>query len=94
MLPFITFPYLAQTLGAENFGAVAFANVTVVYFSILVDYGFNLTGTQNISNNRESLSYVRELLTAVYAVKMILLTLSLFIFLTLLGVVERSAVTT
>jgi len=59
ILPLITFPYLVRVLGIDKYGLVVFAQALMAYFSTLTEYGFNLTGTREISlfkNNRNQLT--------------------------------------
>ena len=88
-LPFITFPYIAITLGPEKFGLIAFANATVIYFSIFTDYGFNLTATQAISRSRGNIAKVNEVFSSVICVKFMLLLISSLLFLLLIFLVPK-----
>ena len=61
VVPLILLPYLSQTLGAANFGKIAFAQAFITYFILITDYGFNTTSTQKVvaaKNNKQSLSIV------------------------------------
>jgi PST family polysaccharide transporter len=49
ILPLLTFPYLIRTVGVEYFGLLSFSFAFVTYFQIVTDFGFNATGTRDIS---------------------------------------------
>ncbi|ROI14003.1 oligosaccharide flippase family protein [Epilithonimonas hominis] len=83
LLPLITIPYVIRTVGFENFGLVAFATSIVNYFSVLINYGFNLTATKGVSQNRNDSQYLNKLFCTVTYSKVLLSFISILIFLVL-----------
>jgi polysaccharide transporter, PST family len=81
LLPLLTLPYLLRVVGAEYYGAIAFASSIVIYFTLIIDWGFNLTGTQQISVNRHNNEKVSQIFSSIIIIK---LTLSLLCFLLLI----------
>ena len=80
ILPLVTMPYLVRILGAEYFGLLAIATSVVAYFSIVTNYGFDITATREISINRANKSKIIEIYSSVLILKFAFLLLS-FIFL-------------
>jgi PST family polysaccharide transporter len=89
ILPLITLPYLVRVMGPDKFGLVAFAQSFVIYFTIITDYGFNLSATKDISVNRDNPGKVSEIFCSVYAVKLILLVFSTALFTALVFFIPR-----
>ena len=61
ILPLITLPYLARVLGPNYFGLVMMAQATMIYLTLLTDYGFKLTATKEISKVRDNEKKVSQL---------------------------------
>ncbi|MCP5061642.1 MAG: flippase [Ignavibacteriae bacterium] len=89
VFPLITFPYLVRVLGPDGYGLVAFATAFVAYFSILTDYGFNLSATRDISISRNDNKRVSEIFNSVLSVKLILLVISLLIIIPIIFIFDR-----
>jgi PST family polysaccharide transporter len=80
ILPIIILPYLFRVIGADKFGLLAFAQAFVQYFMILMDYGFNVSATKEISLCRDNLSKMSKTFSAVIMTKAVLICISLALF--------------
>lgn len=84
ILPLITVPYLVRVLGPSGYGTVAFGQSFIAYFTLLVDYGFNLSATRRIAVARENISVVSRIAFSVWAAKCLLCLISFAILLVFL----------
>ena len=82
LLPLITFPYLVRVLGIERFGLIMFAQAFIVYFSMLADYGFNLSGIREVSSNRNNKNKLIKIFSSIMIARFVLVLIGL-IFLTI-----------
>jgi len=69
LLPLITVPYLVRVLGTERFGFIAFAGSLMAYFQIIIDYGFNLSATREVSLHKKDTPWLSNHFFSVLAVK-------------------------
>ena len=82
LFPIITFPYLIRVLGVENFGVFTLIQTFLMYFDLLVSFGFGLTATQHISRNINDKHRTGQVIATVYIIKFVLFVFSLLVFLT------------
>lgn len=73
--PFIVLPYLSRILGADGFGLMVAALSLTVIANVCTDFGFNLSATYLISRKQSQTRYISKIITAIYALKLLLLVL-------------------
>lgn len=79
MQPLVVLPYLTKTLGPEMYGLVAFAQAFIIYFRFIINYGFNLSATRDISVNREDPMKVNSIFNNAFTAGILLAVLSYLI---------------
>lgn len=72
VFPLITLPYLANIIGKDGFGKIAFASAVVIWFSTITDWGFNFTATRDVAQNRDDISKVSEIFSNVFWARCVL----------------------
>ena len=66
VFPLITLPYLSQVVGLEGFGRIGFASAIIVWIQTITDWGFNYTGTREVSKNRDDRRVLSEIFSNVF----------------------------
>ena len=72
LLPFITVPYVTRVFGADGFGVFSIALNWMMYFQLVVEFGFNLSATKRVAEQRRDMAALRSLLSAVVAARVAL----------------------
>jgi len=89
VLPLLTLPYLTRVLGPANLGLTVLGTALVLYFAVVVEYGFAVTGTRRIAIVREDPDQVARVYSSIMACKILLLVLCLAILWILLAAIPR-----
>lgn len=76
VFPLISMPYLACVIGADGFGKIAFASAIVVWIQTISDWGFNLTATRDVAQNRDNKELVSRIISNVLWARSVLTLLS------------------
>lgn len=54
IIPLMIFPYITRVLGASAYGDFSVALVVITYIQIVVEYGFNFSGTRKLALSDKS----------------------------------------
>lgn len=79
LLPLFVMPYLMLKLGAGGYGGVGYALAVVQYVDLVVTFGFNLSATKLIAQNRERKNICSSIFWNVFSAKMLLLLCTLLL---------------
>ena len=79
LLPLITFPYLIRTIGAQKYGIIVFAQTIVAYLVMIVNFGFNVSATRRISENRHNINKINEIYSSVIFQKLLIFIIALVV---------------
>ncbi len=82
--PLLTYPYLIRLFGAEEYGIYVFCNTIMTYVVILTNFGFNISATKRVSENREDIVETSRILSSICYLKMTIFILSMIIVLFIL----------
>lgn len=82
-LSFIISAYESRVLGPVWFGVLTTANAIMVYFQLVIDFGFLLSGTQEVARNRDSKDHLGRIFGRIMACKGLLIAVSAVLLLLL-----------
>lgn len=83
----ITLPYLAKTIGAENFGRIAFGAAVISYFQCVVQWGFRYSSVRDIAISRDDPVAVSKIASKVLCASLFLMIASSLVLLLLVCLV-------
>jgi len=73
MFPLITVPYLARVLGVAGWGVVAFAQAFGAYLTLVVEYGFSLSGTREVARHVGNEEKLAEIMAGVQGARVLIM---------------------
>lgn len=85
---FISVPYQTRVLGSQAYGKVALAMALMLYFQLIIDFGFILSGTQEIAKNSDNKKEVETIYSSIQYIKLGLIFVSFIIFTTFVLIAE------
>jgi len=85
LLPVLVMPFVIKKIGADGYGVVAVAQVVMLIFSTVCDYGFNLTATRELALHRNDAVKNARLFFTVLAAKMIICIVCFLLLLMLIS---------
>jgi O-antigen/teichoic acid export membrane protein len=80
LLPLLTVPYVVRIIGPDKLGLLNFSQAYVTYFSLLINYGFDMAAVRSIAANRAEKEATNRIFSQVMAGKALLWVLSTIIF--------------
>lgn len=89
ILNFIIVPYQTRILEPEKYGLIGVATAIMVYFQLIIDFGFLLSATAEVSENRHDKNKLSKILSSVTIIKIGLSLISFVILITLCFAIEQ-----
>lgn len=80
LTPLITYPYLLRVVGLEMYGIVIYAQAIVTYFSLFINFGFNISGPKDVAVYREDHRLLSELVSSIYIIKSVIWAICLIAY--------------
>ena len=73
LIPLLIIPYIVRVLGTDVFGKVSYAQNIIFYLTIIINYGFEYSATQEIAIHKDDHQKVRSIFWTVIRFKSLLL---------------------
>ncbi len=89
LIPLITTPYLARTLGVEHYGIFGIASSLIGYVGLVTDWGFGLTGTREVARNASHPAALRKIYWNTLFAKALLCGSALTVFIPAIWIVPQ-----
>jgi O-antigen/teichoic acid export membrane protein len=80
VFPFITVPIVSRIIGPDKLGVINFASAFMAYFTILINFGFDLSATRAIAAQRNNLEARTRIFNEVVSAKLLLFAVSVILF--------------
>ena len=80
LLPLLTVPYVVRIIGPERLGLLNFSQAFIAYFTLLINYGFDMAAVRTIAANRTDQEVTNRVFSQVMVGKSLLWVLSTIIF--------------
>ena len=68
---FITVPYQTRIMGNEIYGKIGIATALMLYFQLFLDFGFLLSGTEEVAKNKDNTQQLSTIFTSIVMAKIV-----------------------
>lgn len=89
VFPFITVPIVSRIIGPDKFGVLNFSAAFMAYFTLLINFGFDLSATRAIASKRDDIEERNKIFNQVFLAKIVLFCVSVVLFLVALFTVPQ-----
>ncbi len=80
LTPLIALPYILSTIGADNWGSIAFAYSVTAYFTIIINYGLDVSAVKDVACARNNPQALSRIVSSVLCIKSILFLISFILY--------------
>lgn len=80
VFPLITVPVVSRIIGPDKFGVINFAAAIVTYFTLLINFGFDLSATRAIAARRDDIQERNKIFNQVLLAKLFLFSICVVVF--------------
>lgn len=80
VFPFLTVPIVSRIIGPDKLGVINWAAAFMAYFTILINFGFDLSATRAIAAQRDNVAERTRIFNEVVLAKLLLFALSIVLF--------------
>jgi O-antigen/teichoic acid export membrane protein len=84
VFPLITLPLIARIIGPDKFGIINYASAVIGYFTLVINYGFEMTATRVIAQSRNDQGIINKTFSDILFTKIVLLAISMVGFVILM----------
>ena len=72
LFPLLTYPYLLRVIGLELYGVIIFAQSIIIYISLVINFGFNMSSAKEVAIHKEDKEKLSRIISTTYISKFIL----------------------
>ena len=72
LFPLLTYPYLIRLFGSSVYGSYVFCNAIMTYVIMMINFGFNISATKKISENRFDICELSKIVSSILYLKLII----------------------
>jgi len=94
VMPLVSIPIIVRIIGPGNYGTINFYSSFIAYFMLLINYGFDYSGTRYIAVEKDNVIKRNTHFTKIICAKIILFVISLCIFCISIVFISKSAAET